>query len=88
MLTVTYAEVFDQFLQLLPLPLSAELAPLAIMIKHEDECPARGGDESLCICCATLSAVSERLPDWRMSVVLPRRSDEVDADTVVFAGIH
>ena len=88
MLTVTYAEVFDRFLRLLPLPVPAELAPLVIMFKHEDECPARGGDEALCNCCATLSAVSERLPDWKMSVILPRRSDEVDADTVVFTGIQ
>ena len=84
MLTVTYAEVFDRFLQLLPLPLPAELAPLAIMIKHEDGCSARDGNQALCKCCATLSAVSERLPDWKMSVVLPRLGDEVDADTVVF----
>ena len=71
MLTVTHDDVVERFLQLLPLPLPAELAPLAIMIKHEDGCPARGGDKTLCKCCATLSAVSKRLPDWRMSVVLP-----------------
>ena len=71
MLTVTHDDVVERFLQLLPLPLPAELAPLAIMIKHEDGCPARVGGEALCKCCATLSAVSERLPDWRMSVVLP-----------------
>ena len=88
MLTVTYADVFERFLQLLPLPLPAELAPLAIMLKHEDACPARGVGEALCSCCATLSAVSERLPDWRMSVVSPRRSDEVDAHTVVLTGFQ
>ena len=68
--------------------LPTELAPLVIMIKHEGGCSARGGGEALCKCRAILSAVSERLPDWRMSVVLPWPGDEVDADTVVFTGIH
>lgn len=69
---ITRTNVIDHFLSKLPWPTPVELAPIAIRIKHQDHCPSIDGDEGACTCNAKMSAVSERMPGWRMSVVLPQ----------------
>jgi hypothetical protein len=71
--SISRGEVMDHFLSRMPWPTPTELAPIAIYIKHKDSCPSKDrDDEAACKCEATFSAVSERMPGWRMSVVLPR----------------
>ncbi len=70
---ITRSDVMHHFLEKMPWPTPTELAPIAIYLHHKDYCPSDvGGNERACICEAVFAAKSERIPDWKLSVVLPR----------------
>ena len=68
----TRSEVIDYFTKAMPWPTPEELAPIVIYIKHATGCLASEGDERACECEPLFSAISHRMPGWRMSIVLSR----------------
>ena len=85
---ITRTDVIDHFLSKLPWPTPVELAPIAIRIKHQVHCPSNDGDEGACECDSVMSAVSEKLEGWRLSVALPRFGAQRVFEMPVVEGGH